>query len=474
MKDWLKRFYGPKDSVTLTLDGQTFPLKDCVELGGGHEKTVFKLKGQSQCFFIPHNYRNEADWNDKIEDEKMLLDQISELGLKTQRFEIEPLVIKEPDQPDYEIKVLIAQDFEDLCKKESLVIYDKKSTKKVIGERFDLIALKDKLVDKQYAQQLLEKIINEYAVALTFKLPTSTVVGCHMDDSEHICFELPKNADLPPVARFMFWDVVSDFYGAAPCPRVPTLKSLKSGNEQTSDTELSGLKTLTNTVVCAMGVIDSRENELAKPQDYWSFYDAIEDALLKALNDDAFLNQSLIHTREVVIRYLNNALDELNREGLELDSDKCFEVILSVITTGNLDLLKRVFQIKPKAFEVSQEMFDLLIHSAKDYDNKLITDFLEEKLKLKGIADNPEKDKTVSNKKQVSSPGLCILYGVGMMGGGAALCLLAALTMKPIIAVIGVVAIVLGGIGLAHTYGFFSKSEGSVTEETDNIPAYQC
>ena len=161
MDEWLKRFFYVND-CTLTLNGQTFSRSKCYLISKGSEKHVYQIEGTNQCFFIPNKYHGEESWNLKIAAEKFLLDQISNLGLKTQHFEIAPLEIHEPGKTTYTINVLVAKDFQSLCDEEFIIIHNHKGDQKITGKHPDFIAMKEKFKDKSFAKKMLKQIIKEY------------------------------------------------------------------------------------------------------------------------------------------------------------------------------------------------------------------------------------------------------------------------------------------------------------------------
>lgn len=221
MEEWLEIFSQINEGISLTLNGKTYNKSDCVKLGEGHEKRVYKIKGTNQCFFIPNSLMDEEYWDRLIGEEKLLLDYMTNLGLKTQRFEIVSLEINAPGKPPQAIKVLLTKDFNSLCEEESIVIHNPKGDlEKNSGNIPDFLAMRKKFKDPTFSQKMLGKMIIEYAVSLTFSLPISSVG--QNDDSEHYCFELPKDSDEPPLAHYMFWDVVNDF-----SPRLPIVPTLR-------------------------------------------------------------------------------------------------------------------------------------------------------------------------------------------------------------------------------------------------------
>ncbi|WP_454781787.1 hypothetical protein [Legionella sp. WA2022007384] len=380
MKDWLKLFFAQKDGILLTLNGKTFRKSDCQWLGGGSEKNVYQIKGTNQCFFIPNKFdkeiiyegkiiSSEDFWNSKIQKEQSLLDQISALGLKTQRFEILPLKIEDPGKATYSLNVLVTKDFNSLCKEESIVIYNRKGEQKVIGSPPQFITMKEQFKEKQFAQKMLKKIITEYAVAFTFSLPISILHP--VDDSEHFCFELPKDATEPPVARYIFWDVVSDFYGAD-IPIVPTLKELKQGSMGEkpctfSKNPLQGLIDLTYQIASPL-------LEMCPPKMETISVDSLAADLLAALNEDDILNEALAHARKLASKFITNLLNEAEHN--KIDNEAFVILMHSVISIGEFDLFLRAFQVLENPADMPQEDVDNIISIAQIYKVQPIIDYL--------------------------------------------------------------------------------------------------
>ncbi|MCW8443001.1 hypothetical protein OQJ05_02915 [Fluoribacter gormanii] len=380
MKDWLKLFFAKNDAILLTLNGKTFKKSDCQWLGGGAEKDVYQIKGTNQCFFIPHRidrevvwgekiHTSEDFWNSKIEGEKFLLDQISALGLKTQRFEILPLKIEDPGKSTYTLNVLVTKDFNSLCEEESLVIYNRKGEQTIIGNPPNFFAMKEQFKEKYFAQKVIKKIITEYAIAFTFTLPTSILYV--LDDSEHFCFELPKDATEPPVARYMFWDVLSDFHGVG-IPIVPTLNELKFGSREehpnsSSQAPLQGLINLAYQV--ASPIV-----KMSSPQIADFNVDSLAVDLLTALNDDDILNEALVHARKLASKFINNLLKE--NEHNKIDNEDFILLMQSVISIGEFDLFLRAFQVFEHPADMPQEDVDKIIAIAKKYKAQPIIDYL--------------------------------------------------------------------------------------------------
>ncbi|MCW8397745.1 hypothetical protein OQJ26_02950 [Legionella sp. PATHC038] len=382
MREWLQRFYSQNHNITLTLNGKTFKKTDCERIGGGSEKHVYKIKDTNLCFFIPN--KGWGNWDDKIQAEKLLLDQITDLGLKTQRFEIAPIEIQEPDKPTYTINVLVTKDFTSLCQEESIVIYNAKGDQKVIGTPPDIIILKERLKDKSFALKMVENIINEYATAFTFSLPISIL--SYIDDSEHFYFKLhPEQSTEPPVIGFMFWDVVSDFSGTS-LPYVPTLEELKSGTRNKSDflySPLRGLRFLANNIACTMYEMSS------KKEDGFDFVREVEEDLIPVLNNDETLKIALSQARRKGIILFTRFLDELtNIENKNIVPAGFVELMKSALSLEEPDLLQRAFRIYPNPTDLPQEHIDQIMAESKKYGNPINIDFLNSHLVVERLKSN--------------------------------------------------------------------------------------
>ncbi len=415
MKDWFELFLANNNKIILTLKGKTFKKSDCLLLGGGSEKMVYQIKGTNQCFFIPNKIEGEMiwagirisseySWNKKIQSEKYFLDQISDLGLKTQRFEILPLKIEEPGNSSHTLNVLVTQDFNSLCEEESIAIYNVKGNQKITGNPPNFIEMKEQFKDKIFVQKMFEKIISEYAVAITFSLPISILHA--LDDSQHLCFELPKDAMEPPIARYMFWDVVSDFSGVD-IPIVPTLDELKSSSSEkfqsVSPGSLQGLSFLANEVACAMIEMSSTKDGTYK----WDHLREIEKNFFMALNDDEFLNNALGHARKLAFVFIENLLnkkeftDKINKESFIL-------LMRAALSVGELDLVIRAFQVLENPTELPQERIDKIMSTAQKYKVQPIIDYLnihliQEKIRKEAEKVNAAEEKLHRNSEPLTS-----------------------------------------------------------------------
>ncbi len=259
---------------TLTLQGKSFTKEDCTQLGEGSEKTIFGIKGEEHCFFVPT--KNPNWWDLKIKEEKELCDQILSVGIRAQQFEIVPLELQNKWGAKFTMNVLVSKRFDYIAKDESVVIYNPKGAPNPLtGQPFTVYDNVKRLQDKEWNLKIIKEIIKEYAIAYTFKLPIHQV-NRQLDDSVHFYIQLPKNEKEPPVFHYMFWDVRSDFDGIEP-PVVPTLKQLKKG-----------LKSFVNEVACAYC---GNEDECEK----FGFAHSLEairpfeNALLDAITDEVLM-----------------------------------------------------------------------------------------------------------------------------------------------------------------------------------------
>ena len=498
MKDWLTRFYSQNQDITLTLNGQTFDRTDCKRLGGGSEKHVYQIPGQPQCFFIPNKWSSEKNWDYKIRSEKFLLDQIEDLGLKTQRFQILPLVISEPGQPDLTINVLMTKDLQSLCQEESLIIYNPKGAPDhIIGLPFEEKDIKSKLTDIGYAQQMLQTIIKEYALAVAFSLPTHvTSATFSLDDSEHLSFELPKDQGQPPIVRYMFWDVVSDFDGLD-LPMVPTLSKLKSVKDKDHIlySEFYGINSLANFIACAISLM----NEVYGLETF-EYVSEVQESLLSALKDDEFLIQALIHARKVSVNYLYKLMDEIIEEDIVVEKEIYLALLVSSISTENVDILKRAFQFEPKSLILAEDERSHLYQTVKSYENQSIIELLKEKLPLaKNITTSPisetpdTKEDALNNQHHRHNHGFFgqntralstrpinhtmaisagVLCSAGFIGGGLLLSGVTSFGMAPLIAAIVLCAMLLIGSGLgAHSATqLLNNSQSPPSPEQPQMP----
>lgn len=399
MREWLQRFYTQNHNITLTLNGKTFKKTDCERIGGGSEKHVYKIKDTNLCFFVPN--KGWINWDDKIRAEKFLLDQITDLGLKTQRFEIAPIEIQEPGKPTYTINVLVTKDFTSLCQEESIVIYNAKGDQRVIGTPPDIITLKERLKDKIFALKMVENIINEYATAFTFSLPIS-ILGS-LDDSEHFYFKLPpEQSTEPPVIGFMFWDVVSDFSGTS-LPYVPTLEELKSGTRNKSDFfygPLRGLSFLANNIACTMYEMSSKKQ--GGIENGFDFVRGIEEDLMPVLNNDETLKIALTQARKKGIILFTELLNELTHiENKNVNPAGFVQLMKSALSLEEPDLLQRAFKIYPNPNDLPQEHIEQIMAEAKKYGNSSNIDFLNSHLVL--AKEQAELEKLNANLERLKS-----------------------------------------------------------------------
>ena len=357
-----------------TIKGRTFKKSECKKLGGGTQKIAYQFGNYDECFLRPYSDQPDDHWNLTISSEKNLLDQIISLGLKAQNFEHVDLKIEKPGGKPYTLPVLLTKDFQSLCKNESMVIYNVKGSGegRVIGKPIERDGLIEGLKKEVYAQGLLSEIIKEYAVCLTFKLPIS-VVNIRRDDSEHYCFKLPQSPEQPPIAHYMFWDVVGDFGGLSLPYIIPTLAELKSGYGKN---KFEGIRTLANQLACALEEVSGPE------MDTNVFLDGLESPLLEALKNENLLNSALEHARNVAINKLNEELNKVEDPGQKRDRNEVIDLIFSAISTNDLDLLKRVCDKYLDLNHLQDNQVRQIMAFSKKYNNEPINDYLRDNLQI--------------------------------------------------------------------------------------------
>ena len=211
----------------------------------------------------------------------------------------------------------------------------------------------------------------------------------------------------PPIVRYMFWDVVSDFEGID-LPYVPTLSKLKSANKYGAQ----GLRGLANAISSSISEITTKsikdakynrsikameadlagvdlpeEDSLPEGSD-WSVMDNIafgkevEANIAAALNDDNFLNQALAHSRQSSIRYLNNLLINIKEDDCPLlEIQRFVKLMQSAISTSDLELVSEFFQL-PQTKHLPNKSINQLLEFARQYDNQAIIDYLERQKEL--------------------------------------------------------------------------------------------
>lgn len=396
MHEFLECFYRNTPGTQLTLKDETFDLENTSLLAVGSDKKVFKHKDQNKCFFIPARTVNQEYWVFKINQEKKLVDQIISLGLKAQQYEIVPLKISEPQQSSYIIDVLLTKDFDTLCKEESIAIYDIKGPrdKKLIGNAPDFLAMKDRFKDTEFSQTMLSKIIEELAVALTFALPISIVHTC--DDSEHHCFELPKDSNEAPVARYMFWDLDLDFSGLT-IPILPTLEEFKLGTTLKYKRSIevrpnNGLSRLAHNIAMTIVAIVRIKDETVDFEQGREFMLYVEDALLSALQDDQFLSNALDKTRRLTHNYLLKQIENIEIQKITITSKKFSKFLKAAISIDDFELLKRIFKLCPASAILSEECIQELMEFSNKFQNQLVTEYLAtnlNKYKKTDLGTNP-------------------------------------------------------------------------------------
>ena len=198
-KDFVRRFKnatGKTDTdAKVEINGVTYQLKDIEKIAEGAEKHVYKLP-HGQCIFLPSpRLTDKETWKYRIELEKNIFDSYKKLGLKVQEFEIVKV-----EFDNNSMDVLIAKEFDYLCKNEHLIIWDSKGGgqgHKFIGDLKPLNPLYNRLLpltndiasnqinpkDREYILKLFEKAIDEYMTSLTFSIPHKAIVAS--DDDCH-------------------------------------------------------------------------------------------------------------------------------------------------------------------------------------------------------------------------------------------------------------------------------------------------
>ncbi|KTD50752.1 Uncharacterised protein [Legionella quateirensis] len=375
MQEWLRLFYQKIEGTTLTINGTIYKLTDCKRIGGGSEKHVYQLKDDALCFFIPHKYRSEEHWNQKIQFEKLILDEISQLGLKTQQFELVSIEIRVPGEQPRAINGLLTKDFKSLCNDESIVIHDSKGSQRVTGTPPDFHSMRGRFKDKEFVQHMFKKIIKEYAVAYTFSLPINILQT--NDDSQHIIFELPQNSNEPPVVRYMFWDVVSDVATFPFIFRAPTLNELKEGpgKHRWGKKGIAALYHLANTVACT--ILEMYNHEI---DDSFSFVGELQSDILLAIDDDVFLNDALEHAQSLAVPFFNKLFVEFKKEEVILDTGMFHSLMLMAISSSNLDIIEQCYQLRPQNSLLPEEHIDSMLDVSIKYGNQAVVEFLNSKL----------------------------------------------------------------------------------------------
>lgn len=394
MRDWLSIFHKEK-GFTLTLNKQILKQGDYEKVGQGSQKLVFKIKDKNLCFFIPNKWRSEQEWEELITAEKERLDEILGLGIRAQKFEIAALTITSATGKTFIINALVTQDLQSLCEQEAVVIHNPKGAPiRVLGKRPPLYAQQERFKDKTFIQKMLAKIINEYALAFTFKLPIHPL-NTDIDDSEHYCFEIPKDANEPPVACYMFWDVANDFAGVN-IPSVPTLDELKKG----FDDFRRSIDSLANGVACAIDEIASEEIENARKdgQSYdsvmYPFHKHIEACIKEGLNDDEFLNKALVNARQAACKFLKETIQKPGiRTGLGKTNEFFMLFIKSAISSGDVALVTEIMSLDSKPSNLTAENAEELTSFAKKYNNQPVIECVLKQLFLHKYQDKLTADK---------------------------------------------------------------------------------
>ncbi|MCS5710569.1 hypothetical protein [Candidatus Berkiella aquae] len=413
LRDFLVTFH--REDAVLTLRGKRIDKNQVKQLGFGAEKKVYGIKGSKECFFIPS--RLNENWDNLIDTEKEACDHILSVGLKAQRYEKVPLTV-ESSSARYTINVLVSKNFKNIAQDDSITIHDSKSAlNKFTGKSFNFYNGKiENLRDKKWNFAIIEKILKEYAIALTFQLPIRAVQ--HNDDSEHLCFELSNNR--PPKARYFFWDVAGDFNFSGP-PIVPDLKILKSGTRNLEYKNHSnpllkrlysknnGLELLCNQLACVFGE-NRKEFEkmgFTNPTDAAL---ACEKALFESIPKLTFENtvtDARRHALSKLREFIQVFKDETNKSQ---NNDRVLRDLLrSAISTGNLNVVEEVVQLIDNKSRFTTDYGKALFDFAKLYPEKTIQIYLNEHLgnvapqKATISAQTPPKAASASSKKAPST-----------------------------------------------------------------------
>lgn len=401
-----------KENALLTLKGKSFSKSECKQLGFGNQKRVYGLKNGTECFFVPSKIGD--GWDNQIQAEKGLCDQILSLGLKAQKFEIVPLTVQETAHgPSYTLNVLLTKSFNAVAEDEHLAIYNVKSSDPNGKFTGDPVTIYDGklayLNNKQWNQQILEKIIKEYALALTYKLPIHQVTD--PDDSVHFCFELQKDKNQPPKIRYMFWDVLGDFSGLE-LPIVPNMCTLKTGlrfKEQYGRVfdPQKGIKSLVNGIACAL--IETAEVEKLGFENEFESCKAIEKALLSAITEN-MLNDALTHARQQACGFLKGARKEYIKIAREIplaeQQRHLFDLVCSSISTGEVECVKAALALSSNLATFLRKYGEKIYVFAKDYDDKNITNYLSSQIpsfSAKVPSSNTKRDSLSTPKQNPSS-----------------------------------------------------------------------
>lgn len=392
--------FNQKDAI-ITVNGQTIQKQDLKCLGFGAEKVVWGIKDQKDCFIISRSARN-ADV--RLEAEKTFCDQILSIGVKTQQYTATTIKVQRAKGgPTYEAKALLAKKFTELAKDEALTIFHTKTIKekqKKIGNDLEFYnGDKNNLNSKEWNQGLLKKILTDYALGLTFGLPIPQV-DAHIDDSVHYCFEHSKTNNNPPAARYIFWDVVSDFSGIS-TPLLPTMSILKSGLENRKYLnhpklssvfdEVGGLKTLANALACIISDNDTEMEKLGFENDHFETVKSIENILLSAM-DEKMLSIALDEARKIAIRELPNELEKFNEYSRSNDWQKMTLaakhelvsfILHSAISCQHLASIKSILGRIEQLDEFSNTYRQQILEWAKDYENESVYTYLSSQLKQK-------------------------------------------------------------------------------------------
>lgn len=384
--------FSQKDAV-ITLQGKKIEKSSLELLGFGAEKYVYGIPGDKRCMLIS---RKEDAPDARLKEEKKLCDEILSLGIKAQSYEFSEIAVQSKSGgPSYKAPVLLAKKFSELAKEESFTLFQTDmniSEQRRIGKPIKFYnGDKKKLNSAAWNRGLLSKIIAEYAVGLTFRLPIPQV-DSWIDDSVHFIFETPKTHTKPPIARYMFWDVMADFSGIS-MPSVPTLSVLKSGLNRRED-PMEGIKLLINGLATVIidNIDEMKQLGLTKDSSLKESFESakkIESILLKAITED-MLEKALSHAREIAKQEFSKQLKKLDQclkteefRTLELsDKHKIMTTFLqAAISCADMQCVKDVLSRVPMIDEFSKTHRQGALNFAKKYNTPGIYELLSSQLK---------------------------------------------------------------------------------------------
>jgi hypothetical protein len=379
---------GDKNTTSVKVAAKSYKISELKKIGSGHEKTVLKLNDEKLCIFIPTDmYMNEESWSYIINSEKKSCDLIIELGLKAQKFQIVPAEIQESGKDKQTINVLLTQDFQSLCLQESMVIYNYKArinAGRIIGNVPAANSILSYIDDKNFIQKMFSKIIVEYAIAFTFKLPIK-ILG-HQDDAEHFCLELPKENNEPPIVRYLFWDVPD--LNQISLPLVPTKSELAAANSCYSN---GALRSLARTV--SNFIYEIYPDDI---NDSLQFYENFVENTSPILDRDDILIPAIDQARDMAIKYYKDKFDIVKKTVESMDTNGFVSALQSAISTKSLPIVMQIFELLPNSIKLPEKTIKGIIEFAQKYEDLAIVDYLHHNFQLP--MDSPPKSLIVTPK----------------------------------------------------------------------------